>query len=353
MEQNLRDRGYEVHTAAVGPISSNWDRAAELFAYIKGGQVDYGESHAAKFGHERFGAVFPGLYPDWGTRGKNGRLRKIHLLAHSQGGQTAKVLVHLLNQGAPDGLAESGGDVSPLFGGGKDWVASVTTLSTPHDGTPLSTSLTEFLPRTRAMAFGFLALAGLSPREPVLYDFKLDHFGLHRQTYESFDDYLEGVRRSGIWGHNKDIASYDLSPEGARELNMLFHAQPNVYYFTWSGRATFRGFFTGQHYPNRTMLPFLRPFARIMGKYARDGEGSNSVHVDSTWWPNDGVVPTRSMAGPSTDKVVEYEGSLQKGVWMHMGVKENWDHADIIGIGTTNGEDFLYERVAQLWRLPE
>ena len=40
-----------VATAVVGPFSSNWDRAVELFYQIKGGCVDYGAAHAAANNH--------------------------------------------------------------------------------------------------------------------------------------------------------------------------------------------------------------------------------------------------------------------------------------------------------------
>ena len=40
-----------VKTAVVGPFSSNWDRAVELFYQIKGGCVDYGMLHANTHGH--------------------------------------------------------------------------------------------------------------------------------------------------------------------------------------------------------------------------------------------------------------------------------------------------------------
>ena len=46
IEQILKHEGFEVYTASVGPISSNWDRAIELFYQIKGGQVDYGKTHS-------------------------------------------------------------------------------------------------------------------------------------------------------------------------------------------------------------------------------------------------------------------------------------------------------------------
>ncbi|MFC6748240.1 esterase/lipase family protein [Deinococcus aquaticus] len=36
VQQDLRGQGYSVFTASMGPVSSNWDRAAELYAQIKG-----------------------------------------------------------------------------------------------------------------------------------------------------------------------------------------------------------------------------------------------------------------------------------------------------------------------------
>ena len=41
--------------ASVSAFGSNYDRAVELYYYIKGGRVDYGAAHAAKYGHERYG----------------------------------------------------------------------------------------------------------------------------------------------------------------------------------------------------------------------------------------------------------------------------------------------------------
>src|ERR1700741_962460 len=40
-----------VAPAVVGPFSSNWDRAVELFYQIKGGCVDYGAAHSSLNGH--------------------------------------------------------------------------------------------------------------------------------------------------------------------------------------------------------------------------------------------------------------------------------------------------------------
>ena len=61
----MRDRGHTVHYASVGPVSSNYDRACELYAQIKGTRVDYGQVHSQRYGHARYGKDYTGrgLYP--------------------------------------------------------------------------------------------------------------------------------------------------------------------------------------------------------------------------------------------------------------------------------------------------
>ena len=44
--QMLRDEGHTVFTVSIGPVSSNWERAVEVYTQLKGGQVDYGKAHA-------------------------------------------------------------------------------------------------------------------------------------------------------------------------------------------------------------------------------------------------------------------------------------------------------------------
>lgn len=88
VKQELTKLGYRVHEANVGAFSSNYDRAVELYYYIKGGRVDYGAAHAAKYGHKRYGRTYEGIMPDW-EPGK-----KIHLVGHSMGGQTIRLMEH-------------------------------------------------------------------------------------------------------------------------------------------------------------------------------------------------------------------------------------------------------------------
>jgi len=92
--KDLAEEGHQIFAVSIGPISSNWDRAIEVFYQIKGGQVDYGSSHSEKNKIIRMpkGKSYVGLYPQWNNE------NPIHLIGHSMGGQTARMLHYLLTQ---------------------------------------------------------------------------------------------------------------------------------------------------------------------------------------------------------------------------------------------------------------
>lgn len=135
MEQN----GYNAYEASISAFGSNYDRAVELYSYIKGGTVDYGAAHAERYGHERYGKTYEGVYKDWQPG------QKVHLVGHSMGGQTVRQLEELLRNGSQEEIEYQkahGGDISPLLQGGQDnMVSSITTLGTPHNGTHASDKL--------------------------------------------------------------------------------------------------------------------------------------------------------------------------------------------------------------------
>ena len=98
LESELRGAGFEVYTVSVGPISPNWDRAIEAFYQIKGGQVDYGNEKAQKYGiiQRPTKKKYDGLFPEWDAQ------YPIHIISHSQGGQTARMLELLLKRSNPN-----------------------------------------------------------------------------------------------------------------------------------------------------------------------------------------------------------------------------------------------------------
>lgn len=350
IQENLKKEGYSVYTSAVGPVSSSWDRACELYAQIYGGTVDYGAAHAAKHGHARYGRTYTGFLKNWNDT------NKVHLLGHSMGGQTIRMLVQLLKEGSDEekkyAQQHAGTELSPLFEGGKSYVHSVTTLGSPHNGTTLADG--SLLLSCIKQWIVTMAAVGESSSLSV-YDFKLDQWGIKKKSGESFAPYLDRILGSSIWGNTKDTSQWDISTLGASEINQWVKAQPDVYYFSYSAHATFPGLLTGFHYPHITMNKLLLPSAMFLGSFARYDK--NHPIIDSSWWQNDGVVNTKSMMGPSTDKISSYRGKPQKGIWNHVETKHNWDHFDLIGwsisdaLGLSNITAFyrsIAERLAQL-----
>jgi triacylglycerol lipase len=323
---------HAVYAASVGPISSNWDRAADLYAQIKGGCVDYGASHVVKYdppgqpqkpagkcwaadaahNPEHYPLAF---YPQWDAA------HPVHLIGHSAGGTTIRALVELLEHGAP---GEGDGD---LYKGGKvGWVKSVVTISAPHNGTTLPDATLEILPNLH------------SPLKDIL---------------------------------DKNAARWELAPDGARDFNLWARTSPNVYYFSIGTLATEAGSWCCngtdraiapiqdvQHqYAREDMIPYFKPYAgewivpsamqHGMGGYTQDGPGR--VRVDESWGPNDGVVNTVSMRAPAGHPVRDYDGTAVPGVWNFLGNYRGYDHFDILDWPNPGpSADPVYDRIADI-----
>lgn len=328
LEQVMTNSGHATYTAAVSPFASNWDRACELYAYIQGGIVDYGEAHSEKYGHERYGRTYPGIYLEWGETTDN-EMNKVHLVGHSMGGQTARLLVQLLECGSEEEKSTNSGELSPLFEGGKSWVLSVTTIATPNDGTTLADQ-TELIDVSKSMLISAAAVAGLG--NELVYDFKLEQWGIEKELGESYSSYGERVWNSSIWTDTKDFSAWDLSTQGAKELNSWVVAQADVYYFSFATCATHKSLFTCKQVPNITINPLFIPFATLMGNYTSNNP--DQIIIDEGWLPNDGVVNTISQDGPklgSNDEIISYSGIPQLGKWNYMGLLDNTDHLNSIG----------------------
>uniref|UniRef100_A0A804Q1A1 Glutathione S-transferase family protein n=1 Tax=Zea mays TaxID=4577 RepID=A0A804Q1A1_MAIZE len=76
----------------LGSLTSIHDRwARELFYYLKGGQVDYGEEHSKACSHNRFGRIYhTGHYPVCYEH------NPVHFVGHSAGAQVVRVLQQML-----------------------------------------------------------------------------------------------------------------------------------------------------------------------------------------------------------------------------------------------------------------
>jgi triacylglycerol lipase len=385
LQEILKKAGHDTYTAVVGPFSSNWDRTCELYAQLKGVRVDYGLAHSIKHRHSRFGRDFTGkaLLADWGRPGKN---RKIHIITHSQGGMNSRMFAQLLEHGHPDEKQADYSEqepISPLFTGSaetKNLISSISTMAGVHNGTTLDNGMIKLVPLIQEILITLLEAVGIDSSNSFakIYDFKLDQFGVvPRQKGESLQDYFTRVNEAAetyFNGDQKDICLWDLSPEGCKEQNAWVHAQNGIYYFSYAGVASHPSDSSmmrdnGEYYHIADADSFMMWIVTtpMMGAYtcnddryhgywrAKDGEFFNMavkdrVPIDSSWWPNDGVVNTKSMNGPwlypdgytgVRDSIVDWDGTSipDRGVWNYFGVLKGFDHFDIIG-----GEIFYWDK---------
>jgi triacylglycerol lipase len=324
IQEHLKAQGYETFTASMGPISSNWDRACELYTYLVGGVVDYGAVHSARYGHARYGRSYPGVYPQWSEA------HKVHLIGHSMGGPTSRTLIQLLEQGDADEAGFEPGPreapSSPLFAGGRKWVHSVTSVSGVHNGALTADDVGQFPIFIRDLMIGAAALAGLGTTEPI-YDFNLQQWGLEREEGQGFDDYIRRALESRVW-KTQDGCTYDLSTIAAHFQNSWAQTSENVYYSSYAVDGTFAGP-QGVRIPQANMNVILKPSAAAVGLNKKDLAGGFAA-----WRPNDGLVSVPSAQFPvghphemaSEDKTT----ARKKGVWYVNPTIEGMDHLSIV-----------------------
>ena len=374
---------HTVLVSSVGSISSSWDRTAELYYQIKGGCVDYGDTHTTRFQHleerrppGKCWAADPSnnpenhpiaLYPAWDEQ------HPIHLLGHSQGGQTIRSLIQLLEHGSPHG-DEGGGE---LYKGGKiGWVVSATTISAPHDGTSLRDAIGEFAPLAMDWAALIARMADPADAGHPAPDLKLEQFGITRAPDESGSSYLARAAAAPVWNQdNFDSAQWEMGPDGALAFNQWVRTSPNVYYFSIANSATEAGTWccnrtdrmiapvqqSRYQYPRKDMAPLTKPYAGewIVPSMGRRGLGSytqtapDRVPIDSKWFRNDGVVNTISMRAPTGQPVRNYDGRAVRGVWNFLQEYKTYDHFDVLGWPHSGPKAYpIYDNItAILYRL--
>lgn len=352
---HMRAGSRPVFTAAVGPVSSNWDRAVELYYQVKGGCADYGARHAAD--HAAAGHIqkpagkcwaadpannpnnYPlALYPQWDAQ------HPVHFVSHSQGGQTIRTLLQLMENGPPNGAGSEG--EGALYAGDKvGWITSATTISSPHNGTTLRDVVVDFVPKVSELAGAFVQVAGLGGSGGTGYKFRLEQYGLAQGPVESIGDFVARTRGAPFWQlANHDAAQWDLGPDGASQLNDWVKTSPNVYYFSIGSRATEQGSWCcnntdrviapfqdrAYQYPRNDMIFFLKNAAGewVVPSVLQRGMGS---YRGADWYANDGVVNTNSMQGPAGQPQRQFNGTAQKGNWNYLGYYDQHDHFDVIG----------------------
>ncbi|REH78551.1 hypothetical protein DOS74_00665 [Staphylococcus felis] len=314
LDKELKKQGYDVREAGMSAFGSDYDRAVELYYYIKGGRVDYGAYHAQKYGHERYGETFKGIYPEW-EPGK-----KVHLIGHSLGGQTIQVLEDMLRNGVQEEIdyqKQHGGTIAPLFQGNFDnMVASVTSVATPHNGTYISDKLGN-RPIVRKL---FTDIVKYASNKHASIDYGYGIWGLKQRDDETYLQYLRRVRDSKVW-QTEDSGFYDGSLEGSKRINDRLTLSDDVAYTSITGRDT-HSTLSGNQRPNLHMFAPFKILSNLNGHQQPD-----------SWKINDGPVPLGSGLYPYNKPHYDttFDGTPKLGQWGVMPTLNNWDHMDFVG----------------------
>ena len=317
----LNEQGYECYSASVGPISSAWDRACELYARLTGTRVDYGAVHSARVHHRRYGRTYKTpLFEGWGPE------KKVHLVGHSFGGNTIRLLVHLLTYGDPHEQAGTDEkELSGLFAGGKeDWVQSVVTLCSPHNGTYCFEACSKYkmMPMLRAIIYNGAGILGRTPAEGKIVDYHLEQYGMSDTPGEA--DAFPLYRAKRQYMKNHDNVEYDMSAEGAEKFNRITEISPNVYYFSYAFNAVTRE--GAREKASGADFRLMKATSAMMRRYSR------SIGADESEMRNDGLVQVSSALHPNDEPFTEYDSeAVQPGVWQVMPLQVG-DHGTAIGL---------------------
>ncbi|OAQ82545.1 Lipase [Purpureocillium lilacinum] len=391
----LVDEGYTVIVAPVAPISTNWERACELYRLLTFGQfstvnpitgvidevydvdIDYG-TYFAGVPHAPDDTTPTGQTMTTGRRRailysnspnfRNwswGRKKKVHFVCHSQGGNTVRYLISLMANGA--------GALHPAY----------------------------FSERSRQRAVGlvarYFATASFYAPERRAYDLQLDHWGIRRNAGETFQDMLDRMEAQNgpvwKWLNSDNNGLYDNSIEGVHNLSQnhnVINTSAKIFYFSLSFHATdpfpeawppwinafaaigwgilmaitsFRQFVEwvtgsvitrilqglgydlvlpnpGRYLPRQDVIPILLPSVYAMGSHELSQQQKNILGPNlGDWYQNDGVVNTESMIGPGNTasaigSLPDFDFSIagKRGIYWHLGVNSRMDHADEIGV---------------------
>ncbi|KAI3501788.1 hypothetical protein L1887_29812 [Cichorium endivia] len=278
----------------LGSLTSIYDRARELFYYLKGGQVDYDEEHSKACGHSQFGRTYDqGHYPIWDED------HPIHFVGHSAGAQVIRVLQQMLADKAFKGHENTS----------ESWVLSVTSLSGAFNGT--TRAYLDGMQTDDGKSMKSICLLQLLRIGVILYDWMDISFLKYYYSF-GFDHFNMSWRKSGIWGlvdcllgnsgpfASGDWILPDLTIQGAIRLNNHLKTFPSTYYFSYATKRTkkFMGFTVPSNIQGVHPLLFIRVLQMSQWKHPPDVTPPFKGYRDEDWWDNDGALNTISMTHP-------------------------------------------------------
>ena len=328
VRKELKSRGYEACAVSMGPVSSAWDRACELYAHLTGGRADYGEAHANAHGHERYGQKYRALLKSWSAE------KPIALVGHSFGGAASRLFAQLCEEGSAAERAAGQSEISPLFTGElKGRITAVVSLAAPHNGsTAAEAYLAEGGDAGADITGQLLKMARLAMVLPLFerfYPFRLGQFGLDLRGF--YRNPLRAWRGMDAFARGEDGAAHDLTVDGAQEVNSGIRCQPGIYYFSYAAQAT-EPDAEGNQLPKALVSSMFQGTSAAMGKKRPVFTTPGGILIDESWLPNDGLVNLVSAQYPFGEPHKDYDpGNIERGVWQVMPTITNFDHVDFGG----------------------
>ncbi|CAA6654193.1 unnamed protein product [Spirodela intermedia] len=287
----------------LGSLTSVHDRARELFYYLKGGRVDFGEEHSRACGHRRFGRVYEqGHYPEWDEH------HPAHFVGHSAGVQVVRVLQKMLADKAFEGYESTS----------EDWVLSVTSLSGALNGTT-RTYMDGMMPEDWK-SVKLVSLLQLCRLGCIVYEW-LDLQWMKKYYSFGFDHFGMAWREGGVG--RSSTACWATSAR-ALQLNAGLRTFPNTFYFSYATKRTRK--FLGLTLPSTVLgihpLLFIRTLQMTQWRHPPAAPPPTRA-ID--WEDNDGALNTLSMTHPRLP--VEHPSHfvvddsechpLQPGIWYY------------------------------------
>jgi triacylglycerol lipase len=116
--------------------------------------------------------------------------------------------------------------------------------------------IVDYVPKISELVGKIVETAGLAGSSNPVYNFRLEQYGLAQGASENFGNFLNRIKGAPFWSlSNKDAAQWELSPDGAKELNSWVKTSPNVYYYSVGSKATEQGSFCCNN-TDRIITPF-------------------------------------------------------------------------------------------------
>ncbi len=295
----LNARGFECRSASVTATASSWDRACELYAQLTGTKTDYGEEHAKRCNHKRYGKDFTGraLIDKWSAEDK------INLLGHSFGGATVRLFSEILANGSEaEQKATPANEISEFFKGGRgDWIYSITSLAAPHNGT-----------------------TAYDIKDIVAED---ENATVPEKTTSGLLSVATAPINDGR--DENDSAAYDMRIDNAMKLNEGITTFENIYYFSFACCATEENADGTSSPVESKMERLFIPSSKRMGSFEAVTEGG--VVLDKSWRKNDGLVNTVSAMYPFGAPHTDFnKDSISRGIWNVMPIYSG-DHMSLQG----------------------